>query len=338
MNAIDILWKAAQPGARRALPILSFPAVARMGVTVEDLVKSAELQAQAMAVIARETDTPAAISLMDLSVEAEAFGASVRFHVDEVPAVTGCLIEDLEGAQALAVPDPALGRTGLCAQAIALAKARIKDKPVLAGIIGPFSLAGRLMDVTEIMYACYDEPETVHLVLEKATAFLIAYGRNLIRAGADGIVMAEPLAGILSPDLMEEFSAPYVAQLVQALQTGDCCLIYHNCGNSVPQMLDHIFAQGAAACHFGNAVDMDKVFEKAPEDVLCMGNIDPAGQFTHGTPESIAHATLDLLARYGHRKNFVISSGCDIPANAPWDNINAFFQAVAKHNKEGQTP
>ena len=93
-------------------------------------------------------------------------------------------------------------------------------------------------------------------------------------------------------------------------------------------MLEQIFSQGAAAYHFGNAVDMADVLSHAPSDVLCMGNIDPAGQFTLGTPDSIRAATRELIARCGGYKNFVPSSGCDIPARAKWENINAFFEAL----------
>ena len=56
------------------------------------------------------------------------------------------------------------------------------------------SLAGRLMDVSEAMINCYEEPEMVHIVLEKATKFLIDYISAYKEAGADGILMAEPLA------------------------------------------------------------------------------------------------------------------------------------------------
>ena len=48
----------------------------------------------------------------------------------------------------------------------------ITDRPVFAGMLGPFSLAARLLDVTEIMIDCYDDPDTVHTVLKKATEFL----------------------------------------------------------------------------------------------------------------------------------------------------------------------
>jgi len=328
MDIRALLWAEARAEKKRALPILSFPATQKMGVTVEELVKSAPLQAEAMALIARETNTLAAISLMDLSVEAEAFGAQVRFSAEEIPAIIGQLVSDEDEADALEVPGLDAGRIGIFVDAVKLAHEKITDKPLLAGMIGPYSLAGRLMDVTEIMYTCYDDPETVHKVLEKATQFLISYGAAMKEAGADGVMMAEPLAGILSPDMAEEFSMPYVKRIIEALQTDDFAVIYHNCGNSVPSMLEGIFEQGAAAYHFGNAVDMGAVMKAAPADVLCMGNIDPASQFANGTPESMTAAVKELMDRCGQYSNFVPSSGCDIPAHSRWENIEAFFKAL----------
>jgi len=328
MNVREILWDAAKASRASGLPILSFPAAQKLGVTVEEMVKDAELQAKAMACIAAETDTLAAVSLMDLSVEAEAFGATVRFFHDEVPAVIGQLVADEEGADALKVPPLDAGRALTCVEGVRLAKERIADKPVLAGMIGPYSLAGRLMDVTEIMYLVYDEPVAVHKILEKCVAYLIAYGKAMKVAGADGIMMAEPLAGILSPALAAEFSHPYVKQIVDALQDERFAVLYHNCGNAVSKMLEGIFTIGANGYHFGNAVDMEEVLKTAPADVLCMGNIDPAAQFVQGSPESMTAAVQNLLERCGKYDNFVPSSGCDIPAHASWDNIQAFFAAL----------
>ena len=328
MKVSKLLWDAAQSATHRGLPILSFPAAQKLDVTVEQLVKDSALQAKAMEIIATHTDTLAAVSLMDLSVEAEAFGAKVQYFTDEVPAVVGQLVCDLEEAEELEVPDLSKGRAATCVEGIRMAKERIKDKPVLAGMIGPYSLAGRLMDVTEIMYVCYDEPEAVHEVLKKATEYLICYAGAMKAAGVDGVVIAEPLAGILSPDMAQEFSHPYVKQIVEALQEEDFAVIYHNCGNSVSHMLQGIFSIGAAAYHFGNAVDMAAVMEQAPSDILCMGNVDPAAQFVQGTPESMGQAVAELLEKCGNYPNFVISSGCDIPFHAKWDNIQAFFGAL----------
>ncbi len=317
-----------QQNRTRALPILSFPAVQKLGISVDALLHSASLQADAMELIARETDTLAAVSPMDLSLEAEAFGAAVRFAEHEVPAVTGQLVCGAEDANALRVPALLSGRIPTALQGVRTAKERICDKPVLAGMIGPFSLAGRLTDVTEIMYLCFDEPETVHTVLKKATDFLITYAKALKDAGADGIIMAEPLAGVLSPDMAGEFSVPYVTRIIDAVQTEAFGVIYHNCGNAVSQMLPQIFSQNACAYHFGNAADIKEILTQAPADVICMGNIDPVSQFAVGTPDTVRKAVRALMRDCGAYPNFILSSGCDIPAHAKWENIDAFFDAL----------
>ena len=105
-------------------------------------------------------------------------------------------------------------------------------------------------------------------------------------------------------------------------------LIYHNCGDNVPLMLDSILSVGAAAYHFGNAVDMVDILSKVPSDTVVMGNIDPAGILRMGTPDSVRAETRALMERCAKYRNFVPSSGCDIPPATPWENIDAFFEAV----------
>ena len=175
---------------------------------------------------------------------------------------------------------------------------------------------------------CYDEPDMVHTVLEKVTAFLIEYAKAYKAVGANGIVMAEPVAGLLSPALEEEFSSPYVKKIIDAVEDDHFIVIYHNCGDNVPRMLTSILSTGAAAYHFGNAVDMETdIIAQLPSDVIVMGNVDPAGVLRLGSPESVQEVTRSLMERCCKYENFVLSSGCDIPPMTPWENIDAFFEA-----------
>ena len=144
---------------KTALPILSFPSVSLMGITVRELISDSNRQAQGTKAVADRTKSAAAVSLMDLSVEAECFGATIRVSDEEVPTVIGRLIHDEDEADALKVPAVGTARSGLYVDSIRKAVELITDRPVLAGIIGPFSLAARLLDVTEIMMDCYDEPD-----------------------------------------------------------------------------------------------------------------------------------------------------------------------------------
>lgn len=314
--------------AKKPLPILSFPAVQLMGITVKELISDSDRQAEGMKRIAERVDSAAAVSLMDLSVEAECFGAQIVYSEHEVPTVKGSVVSDMEEVEALAVPPVGAGRTDIYIEAIRKATELITDRPVFAGIIGPYSLAGRLLDVTEIMYLCYDEPELVEALLDKVTQFLIAYARAYKEAGANGIVIAEPLAGMLSPALEEEFSAPFVKRMVDAVQDDGFIVIYHNCGDNTIQMIDSILSTGAAAYHFGNSISMEEMLRHVPQDTVVMGNVDPAGQFRNGTTESIRKETQDIMRACCSHPNFVISSGCDIPPMSKWENIDAFFDAV----------
>ena len=317
---------------KKAMPVLSFPSISLLNVSVAELISDSDLQAKGMKAIADRCDTSASVSMMDLSVEAEAFGSVIRKDEGEVPTVIGSIVTDMGDVEKLRVPSVGEGRTGLYVEAIKKACELITDRPVFAGVIGPFSLGGRLMDMTEIMVNCYVEPEMVHACLEKTSDFIIEYCKAFAAVGANGLVMAEPASGLLSPELIEEFSTPYVKKIVDAVKSDDFGFVYHNCGNTIP-LLDSIFKIGADAYHFGNAIDIEKVLEYAPATVPIMGNVDPAVEFRNGTPESIYKATTELMERCCKYPNFVISSGCDIPPLSPWENIDAFFKAVKDYYK-----
>ena len=325
------LRELAEAKEKKALPLLSFPGIRFLsGVTVRELLDSSELQAKCLEEVARRTDSAACVSFMDLSVEAEAFGAQIQFFDDEVPAVRGALVTTMEEAETLAVPSVWTGRTGICVEAIRKTVEAVKDKPVFAGAIGPFSLAGRLVDVGEAMMLCYDEPELLHTLLEKCVAFSVAYITELKKAGANGVVIAEPLAGLISPSLEEEFSSPYVRKIVEAVQDETFPVIYHNCGDYAYLMTESIKRNGCKAYHFGNSMDMLDLLGRMGPDHIVMGNIDPAGLFRNGTPDTMKKAVTELLERCAGHPNFIPSSGCDIPPAAPWENIEAFYEAI--HN------
>ena len=169
-NMDEWLQEQLKEGEKKALPILSFPGTQLIGKNVEELVSDGHLQALCMKAIADRFPTGAAFSLMDLSVEAEAFGSPVHYSEDEVPTVTAALVHEEDEAEALKVPEVGAGRTGECVKGIREVTEMITDRPVLAGIIGPFSLAGRILDMTEIMILCYEEPEMVETVLGKGSA------------------------------------------------------------------------------------------------------------------------------------------------------------------------
>ncbi len=316
---------------KKPMPILSFPIASKMGISVKALLSDSDTQAEGLKKLADTVDTCAAVTYMDLSIEAEAFGAEVDFAENEVPNVIKHVINTREEAESIEVPKVGAGRTGIYIEGCKKAVELITDRPVFAGCIGPFSLTGRIMDIQEVMMKCMLDPEFIHVVLDKATQFLIEYVKAYKAAGANGIAMAEPLAGLLPPSQLKEFSSVYVKKIVEAVQDENFIVIYHNCGNSTIKSVDEVLYCGASAYHFGNVISMKEMMDKFPADTIAMGNVDPAAVICNGTPQQVREETLSVMRDCCGHKNYLISSGCDIPADSPWENINAFFDAVKEY-------
>lgn len=316
---------------RIAIPIMTHPGIEAIGKRVIDAVTNGDIHYQAIKNVTETYDTTACTVIMDLTVEAEAFGCAISMPEHEVPNVTGRLVYDEESVNQLQIPSLSTGRMPEYLKANRLAVENIEGKPVLSGCIGPFSLAGRLYDMSEIMVGIYIEPDVIKTLLDKCTAYITAYCQELKKIGATGVIMAEPAAGLLSNDDCQEYSTTYVNRIVEAVQDENFIVILHNCGNK-GQCTQAMIESGAAALHFGNAIDMVETLKQCPSDIIVMGNIDPVGILKQATADEVYRITADLLAKTAEYRNFVISSGCDMPPMVPDANIKAFYQAISDFN------
>lgn len=314
-----------------AIPVMTHPGIEQNGHTVSEAVKDGRVQAEAVVALARKYPSAAACTIMDLTVEAEAFGAEIAFSDEAVPAVVGHLLSQVEDIYSLQVPSLSAGRIPQYLKANLLAVREINDRPLLGGCIGPFSLAGRLYDMSEMMVLIYENPEAAHQLLSKCTDFIGKYCLALKQTGANGVVMAEPAAGLLSNDDCRTFSSPYVRRIVERVQDDDFAVVLHNCGNT-GQCTEAMVSTGAAAYHFGNKCRMEEVIGEVPSTALAMGNIDPVSVFKDGTLELMRQTVHDLLDKMQAYPNFVLSSGCDTPPHTPIAQIDTFFETLKQWN------
>ncbi len=318
---------------RIAIPIMTHPGIELCGKTVKQAVTNGEIHAEAIRKLNEVYPAAASTVIMDLTVEAECFGAEIVFTENEVPNVVGRLVQDHASISALQVPSIHSGRMPEYLKANKLAAEFITDKPVFGGCIGPFSLAGRLYDMSEMMMALYMEPDTIRLLLEKCTEFIISYLRAMKETGVNGVIIAEPAAGLVSNEDCSSFSSTYITRIVEELQDDRFMIVLHNCGNT-GHCTAAMIETKTAGLHFGNKIDMVGVLQECPEDILVMGNIDPVGIFKMASPEKIKQETLSLLQKTSQWKNFVLSSGCDVPPEVPMEKIAAFYEALNEYNHQ----
>ena len=335
---MDMLqWKmdVIQNPVKKGIPVLSYPVTSLMGVSVKELISSSDALAKGMKILSDRLPSLAALSMMDLTVETECFGAEVELYENAIPCVTNEIVHSMEDAENLSVPKVGEGRTQIYIDAIRKAKELITDRPVFAGIIGPYTLAGRLLGMSQLMTASVTKPDMVKIVLEKATEFIIEYAKAYKEAGADGFVMAEPTTGLISPRLARKISHPYTKAVIDAVQDREYIVIYHNCGESVIKMTEDLAALGAEGYHFGNCINMEDILPLMPADRLIMGNVAPAEYFGMDAPEEAVSAkTRSILETCDRWPNFVISSGCDMPPECSWSCIDAFFRTIGDFYNE----
>ncbi len=322
-------WKDSifQSPEKQAIPIMTYPGLEFNGGTILDIVTNGEKQYECIKAIAENYPTAASVMVMDLSVEAEAFGAKIHFHENDTPDIIKTLVNDLTSIENLKVPNVGSHRTIEYIKAAKLASENINDKPVFGGSIGPFSLAVRLFDMTEFMTFILLEPSSGHELVKKANEFLLGYIRAYKNVGANGVIIAEPAAGLLPPYLCDEFSSKYIKKIVDELQDDNFSIILHNCGNT-ENLVESMISTNSFAYHFGNSVNMTNILKQIPKDIPALGNLDPVNIFKNGSAQEVQVATDRLLNEMNQYSNFIISSGCDLPYGTPKINIDTFFNVV----------
>ncbi len=314
---------------RLVMPLVGQPGVKLTGSTLWQNESNAELQYRTIRALYDHIQPDGVFTLMDLSVEAGAVGLPVVFPLNEPPTVTGHPVASGEDLKRLRAVNPRFdGRVHTYVETMRrIAEDASVSVPKGAYVAGPFALAGLMMGATEIAMATLTDPDLVHEVLGFATDVIARYAAMLREAGADMIAMLEPTAVILSPHAFETFSGTYIRKLVQAVDTN---WILHICGNTT-HLIDQMCALSVQGLSLDADVDLPRIAPQVPESVVILGNVDPVHVIARGTPERVRSSTLELLDAMDGVPNFVLSTGCDVPYEAPLENITALVDIAKRH-------
>ncbi len=96
---------------RVAMPIMTHPGIELLGKRVLDAVTNGEIHYHAIRALNEcFPQSAACTTIMDLTVEAEAFGARLSMSPNEVPSVCGRLLTGYADVEALQIPSVESGR------------------------------------------------------------------------------------------------------------------------------------------------------------------------------------------------------------------------------------
>lgn len=326
------VWLAGGNSERLAMPLMPQVGAELIGTCVLDTMGEVGKYVDSIQALAQRYAMPAVVSWMDLSLEAEALGASVVYRKNSVPYVDRRLLHSPQDIVDIQFAFCKSGRIPLVLQA-AERLAVCCDIPVIFCCTGPLTLASVLYGMDGMKGLIQTDPDSAHRLLEKCLLFLSDFGHSLKESGAGGLLVAEPVAGLLNGADCWTFSSCYVARMVSQLQREHWGILLHNCGNR-GECTRAMVATGAAGIHIGNCMDICQVFDECPENRWVAGNLDPVGVWKNSPSDKVYEATDALLRRTSAHPNFLISTGCDVPYGVPLENVDAFFRAVDDFNRK----
>lgn len=272
----------------------------------------------------------------DTWVSAEAMGAEVSAVDDHQPLGGSGRPRVRTPADIDRIPPPDVGSQGrypLMLEAMSrLVAALGKDVFIVACFDQyPFSLAAALMGINEIMLKLTDDRPFVEAVMARCEEYALAYGRALGDAGADLLSGGDSPAGLTGPRGYREVALPFERRVIAGLKaaTGKPVSL-HICGDATPMLAD-MAAAGADVLEIDHQVDLARACPIVGPDLALWGNLDPVGVLAQGSAElvrRVAREAAAAAAGAGHRR-FVLSSGCTLAVETPFENLDALLRATA---------
>ena len=276
-----------------------------------------------------------AVVPFDMGVEAEALGAGVNFyshHTDILyPTITEKVAEKVKDLD-LQIPSDLskAGRIPLVTEAIGYLKEEVGNEIAIgAWVLGPYTLAGQLVDIGDLAKMSFKATATVQEILNTLADVLIDISKIYREAGADYTTVREmgATADILSPRMFKTLIRPCLEKIFAGM---DSPKILHICGDT-NSIVDQMALCGADAISVEQKNDVVESRKKVGPDMPILGNIDPYGVIAQGKPEDVHNAVKESI------ENGVdaVWPGCDLWPVVPKENLEALMEAVRKYGKLG---
>jgi [methyl-Co(III) methanol-specific corrinoid protein]:coenzyme M methyltransferase len=211
-------------------------------------------------------------------------------------------------------------------KAVRILKKELGDEvPVIAGIIGPFTLAGSLIDTVPLLKATFKAPDKILPWLELGEKAGTTLAKALIDAGADIICCEDMTASpeLIAPKTYKELELEFQTKQFDAISVPT---ILHICGKVDP-IVKWMAQTGPDILSLDTKSYPKDIREICDSDVVLLGGVDVATTlFLHG-PEEIKQESKRSIAD-GIQ---ILAPGCAVGPGTPTENLLAMLEVAKAH-------
>lgn len=275
----------------------------------------------------------AAILFSDILTIPDAMGLGLYFETGEGPRFRN-VVDTPEAIEALPIPD-ANDDLGYVMDAVRTIRRELNGRVPLIGFAGsPWTLAtymvegGSSKDFRKCKALMYNNPQAMHMLLDKLAQSVTSYLNAQILAGAQAVQVFDSWGGSLSDVAYQTFSLAYMQKIVDGL-------IREHEGRRVPVILftkggglwlESMADTGVEALGLDWTCDIGSARQRVGDKVALQGNMDPS--VLYASPDSIRDEVARILASYGTGTGHVFNLGHGITPQVDPEHAGAFINAV----------
>jgi uroporphyrinogen-III decarboxylase len=200
----------------------------------------------------------------------------------------------------------------------------------------PFEALCGARSMQQFFLDCYRMPDKVKAALDIGQQFGIDQVikiTNLTGVKGSWVGGWRAASALVAPRIWDKMVFPYYVDMLNQLQQhGITCVLHfdQNWDRDIRRFLE--FPKGCVLALDG-ATNIRRAKEILGDHMVFLGDV-PSALFATGTPEQVRVYVRDLIRDLGPR-GFVMNPGCDIPFNAPKENVQAFVAATHEFGKGG---
>lgn len=309
-------------------PFQGYWALELAGVSVMDSIRRPELAADAQLRVVGPCHMDGVEAMWDWLLPAEAMGCLVKIPEHGTIPTMSHIIDgpgDLDGLQIPEIGDfyrltGARDTVGILADRIG------RDHHLMSSILSPFTLAGELRGVEQMMMECMTEEDFVQDLLNLSCEVDRRFVEEIVKWDTDSVILCDPTASgdLISGDDYAKYSKRSTAEMSKIIRSAGKTHISHICGDTSDRM-DHVADTGCAAFSVDHQVDIGEAVGRMGGRIAIIGNMNPSAILFCGTPDIVRGSTLELLKR-GGKKGYMLGSGCDIPVGTAYENVKAMSE------------
>jgi len=292
-----------------------------------ELVTTPDLAAEVTIQPVDRLGVDAAIIFSDILVIPECMGLHYKMIEKQGPFFPET-IQSEQDILALDSGQPAASKLTYVFDAVQETKKRLENRVPLIGFSGaPWTLMCYMVEgkgsktFSKAKSLLYKHPKLAHQLLEKITVTVIEYLKLKVKAGVDVVQVFDSWAGVLERTTYNEFSLPYIKQIINALKEDVPTIAFAKGAYFSLEDIINIDSQAIGLDWTMDVVGIREVFDN---DKVLQGNMDPC--VLYGSPESIAKKVAEQHTQFG--KNHIFNLGHGVYPDTPLENVISYVNSV----------